>query len=48
VLDGEILEVKCRSGRCGAKRGVVVLHRFDIRTSKLVDTLRFRDPGVLG
>jgi hypothetical protein len=48
VLDGGIVEVKCRNGQCGARRGVVVLHRFDGRTGQLVETLRFRDPVALG
>lgn len=44
-VDGEhLLEVKCRSSRCGAEPGVVVLHRFTVN-GHLRDTLRFRDPG---
>lgn len=44
-LEDNFLEVKCRSDRCGAKAGVVVLHRFDVETGKLVSTRKFRDPG---
>lgn len=43
-LDTEVLEVKCRSARCGAGYGVVVLHRFDTTTGEFVGTKRFRDP----
>lgn len=43
VLDDSVIEVKCRSRRCGHAAGVVVIHRFDARTGELLDTLRFRD-----
>lgn len=43
--DDEILEVKCRSARCGAAPGVVVIHGFDLSTGKLVGTEVFRDPA---
>lgn len=45
VVDGKTLEVKCRNSRCGARSGVVVLHRFNLQTGRLVNTKRFRDPG---
>lgn len=35
---------KCRSGRCGAERGVIVIHEFDLLTGKMVGTDRYRDP----
>jgi hypothetical protein len=41
-----VIEVKCDSRFCGAQRGVVVLHRFDALTGELLETKRFRDPGV--
>lgn len=48
-LHGEIheewIEVKCRSRWCGAINGVVVIHRFDRQSGKLLNTLRFKDPG---
>jgi hypothetical protein len=47
VVDGSILEVPCRSARCGKAAGVVVLHRFNIHTGKLVETLRFSEPEVV-
>jgi hypothetical protein len=39
-----VVEVKCRSERCGAGNGVVVLHRFSAETGELLQTLRFADP----
>lgn len=44
VNDLHSLEVKCRSNRCGAEPGVVVIHRFDTETGELLATERFRDP----
>jgi hypothetical protein len=45
-LDREdhVLEVKCRSRRCGAEPGVVVVHGFDLESGKLLGTRKFRDP----
>lgn len=42
-----IIEVKCQSSFCGAARGVVVLHRFNL-SGELLETKRFRDPGPTG
>ena len=44
ILDGVVLEVKCRHKRCGAVKGVVVLHRFDLLTGDLIETKMYRDP----
>jgi len=44
VVDGNVLEVKCRSSRCGAEPGVVVLHRFDLHTGKLIETRKYKNP----
>lgn len=38
------IEVKCRSARCGATAGIVVLHEFDVETGKLMGTERFSEP----
>lgn len=38
------MEVKCRSARCGAERGVVVLHEFDVLNGNLISTRVFREP----
>ena len=42
LVDG-LVEVKCRHPKCGGP-GVIVLHRFNPQTGKLVKTLRFREP----
>lgn len=46
VLDteAEVVEVKCDRSHCGAGKGKVVLHRFNIHTGELVETLQFADP----
>lgn len=44
IRDGK-LEVKCGRRGCGAGRGVVVLHTFDIETGELVETKHFADPA---
>jgi hypothetical protein len=44
ILEEDILEVKCRSQRCGAGDGVVVLHRFSISTGQLIGTNQYRNP----
>jgi hypothetical protein len=43
LIEGGLFEVSCGSAFCGKKPGVVVLHRFDITTGKLVETKRFKD-----
>lgn len=42
--DREVVEVKCRSARCGAGRSVIVIHSFDLSTGKMVGTDIFREP----
>lgn len=44
VVDTHYVEVKCGSSFCGAGRGIVVIHRFDIRTGQLTDTKKYREP----
>lgn len=41
-----VLEVKCRSSRCGAASGVVVLHRFHAITGDLIETKMYAEPKV--
>jgi hypothetical protein len=41
-----LLEVKCRSRRCGHGDGEVVLHRFDLQTGELQGTLKFKQPAI--
>lgn len=45
-LDDGGIEVKCRSSRCGAGSGIVVIHRFSPITGELLETKRFRDPAT--
>lgn len=40
-----ILEVKCTSRFCGAGNGTIVLHRFDLTTSFLIETLAYKNPN---
>jgi hypothetical protein len=40
-----LIEVKCRSVRCGVRPGVVVMHRFTM-SGTLHSTRSYRDPGV--
>lgn len=47
-LEGDVLSVKCRSRICGAERGTVVIHEFDIRSGQELRTRIFRDPAVRG
>jgi hypothetical protein len=44
-LENRKLEVKCGRRGCGAKRGVVVLHIFDLSTGRMIGTRKFADPN---
>ncbi len=44
VLDGNVLEVACRSRFCGWRSGAIVLHRFNLESGELVETLKFKQP----
>jgi hypothetical protein len=44
LVEPGVIEVKCRSERCGAGGGVVVLHRFDAMTGEHINTDRFAEP----
>lgn len=44
---GGVVELKCSSRFCGARAGVVVLHRFSTETGALIGTARFRDTPVI-
>jgi len=48
VLEEGIVELKCSSRFCGAKSGVVVIHRFSTESGKLIGTSRFRDTPPVG
>lgn len=48
VDDGQgTLEVACSNRLCGKEPGVVVRHRFDLSTGKVLKTMRFQDPAKL-
>lgn len=44
LVDG-VLEVKCRSARCGHQPGQIVIHRFSALTGEALETRRFKDPS---
>jgi len=44
VIDGDTIEVRCRSNWCGHRPGTVVIHRFDVKTGECVSTQCFKDP----
>jgi hypothetical protein len=43
-LHDGIVEFKCNFGKCGSRKGVVVIHRFDTFTGEMLETLRFAEP----
>jgi hypothetical protein len=45
IIEDGFLDVKCRSSRCGARRGVVVIHRFSISSWVLLETKVYQDPA---
>lgn len=47
LTDDGVLEVACRSALCGHVDGVVVIHRFDVKTGELIGTDRYRDTPVI-
>ena len=47
-LEDGILEVKCKSARCGARPGVVVLHHFDMHTGQPLETKVYKNPPMQG
>lgn len=44
--DSEV-EVRCRKPACGYRPGVLVLHRFDIRTGAVLGTKVYQDAVLL-
>lgn len=47
IVELKTIEVKCRSARCGARKGAVVLHSFDLSSGELIETKKFKEPGAL-
>lgn len=43
LIDG-VVEIKCTSALCGARTGVVVIHRWDALTGERLDDKRFASP----
>lgn len=43
-LNDGVIEFKCRSQFCGARSGVIVIHRFDALTGESLGTQRFAEP----
>jgi len=41
IEPGQTIEIKCDSRFCGARPGVIVLHKFDVTSGELVGTNRF-------
>lgn len=44
-IEDRVLETKCRSARCGAGPGKVVLHYFRLSDGVLLETKVFLDPA---
>lgn len=44
LISNDIVEIKCDSRFCGARTGVIVLHRFSSTTGELLETYRYNDP----
>jgi hypothetical protein len=44
IVEDDVVEVACTSRFCGARKGVVVRHRFNTETGELLETLHFKDP----
>jgi hypothetical protein len=47
VIEDTVVEFRCRNRRCGYEPGVLVLHRFDIRTGAVTGTKVYRDAAEL-
>lgn len=47
ITDEGLIEVKCRSYKCGASPEVVVFHYFDPETQEITKTKKFQDAKVL-
>lgn len=44
VVEGDVIEVSCKSNLCGKRKGVLVLHRFNTQTGELISTSIFKQP----
>lgn len=43
IVEGGIIEVKCRCQEANEKH-MVILHRFNVRTGKLIETKKYKEP----
>jgi hypothetical protein len=43
VVAPDVIEVRCNSRFCGKRAGVVILHRFEFSTGKLLGTKEYKD-----
>lgn len=39
----DVIEVRCHSRYCGKRAGVVILHRFNLETGKLIETKEYKN-----
>lgn len=46
MVEPHVLEVKCSSKFCGARPGVVRLHRFDVTTGELLGTKEYQSVEI--
>ena len=42
IVAPDVLEVRCHSRYCGKRAGVVILHRFEVSTGKLLSTREYK------
>jgi hypothetical protein len=43
VVSEDVVEVRCASRWCGKRAGVVILHRFEISSGKLLETRQYKN-----
>ena len=44
LIEPGVIEVRCTDRYCGARKGVIVLHRFNVNTGDLIETKRYKNP----
>ena len=40
-----VFEVVCRNPLCGGGKGTAVLHQFDVKTGRLIETKMYKSPN---
>jgi hypothetical protein len=43
TTEGHFVEIACRSTKCGKRPGVVVIHKFDVRTGECISTRQYKE-----